>query len=245
MEKLDKARYLRRVILVCWISLLSCFAFKILGSDAFRIAVQSERFAMICNYLDTYVWTRWLIGFAYSMVSTYYYILAMIGKTRYTKVQFSVLTISVAVSTLIKIFDQNLGLVMDIWVAVVMPCVFSLDCKKRHWNVLIGNILVFVFQAISLFVKSLSFGFVVEGGALVSCIYSLDVIMMVILYFLYSGMVNIDKEGRSMSYFFIWLQGKGIDKLKKAYEKRIQKKAKIDAELSAIKERIDELESKN
>ena len=49
MEKLDKERYLKRVIIVCWIALAICFGIKLFGGNLFEIMCNNENFIKVCE----------------------------------------------------------------------------------------------------------------------------------------------------------------------------------------------------
>lgn len=245
-EKLNKIRYLHRIRLACWAGLLLCVLLKIFSDDLFEISGGQGNFKLMCDYAESQIWLRYLLGFIYSWVSTYFCILAMVGRFKYTSLELSIMTLLVVFSTGFKVWNQQIGLLADLVVMVIMPCIFSLKTPRMHWNVLIGNILLFIFQVTSQWIKNLSFGFVVKDGILVSCIYSLDVLFMVILYYLYSGLVNsMKEEDVRMSYFFAWLQGKDSKALDKLREKKVKKMERLQKEISAIDERKEQLESKN
>ena len=52
------------------------------------------------------------------------------------------------------------------------------------------NILLLVFQLISLLTKNLAVNIVLENGLLIGIIYSIDVTLMMILYYLYSNVIK-------------------------------------------------------
>jgi hypothetical protein len=193
MEKLDKERYLKRVIIVCWIALAICFGIKLFGGNLFEIMCDNENFIKVCEYADNHIWADFILSSLYCFVSMYFLILAMCGKYKYEKWQLILLIVTVLIGTIVKIYSQKLGVVFDIWQIIIMPCVFTLKTPKRHFCVIIGNILVLIFQAVSLFVRDLSFGIVTENGLLIGIIYSIDVTIMYILYYLYSNF-HIRKE---------------------------------------------------
>lgn len=186
MEKLDKERYLKRVIVVCWIALAICFGIKLFGGNLFEIMCENENFIKVCEYADNNFWADSIISSLYCFVSMYFLILAMCGKYKYEKWQLILLVATVIIGTIVKIYSQILGVIFDMWQIIIMPCVFTLRNTKRHYFVIVGNILVLIFQSVSLFVRNLSFEVVTENGLLIAIIYSIDVTIMYILYYLYS-----------------------------------------------------------
>ena len=196
MEKLDKQRYLKRVIVVCWIALAICFGIKLFCGNLFEIMCENENFIKVCEYADNHFWAYYLINALYCFVSLYFFTLAICGKKSFRKWELLVVIVTVIVGTLIKYFNQYVGLVFDVWQFIIMPCVFTLDNKRRHIYVIPANILLFVFQAISMFVKNIEFGILTDKGLLISMIYSIDVLLMVLLYYGYSNVIIMKGESK-------------------------------------------------
>lgn len=194
MEKLDKERYLKRVIIVCWVSLAICFGIKLFGGNLFEIICENENFIKVCEYADNHFWADFLLSSLYCFVSMYFLVLAMCGKYNYEKWELIVLIATVLVGTLVKIYSNALGLIFDVWQGIVMPCIFTLKNPKRHKFVIMGNALLFVFQAVSMFVKNIEIDIITEYGILTTMIYSVDVVLMILLYYLYSNTINKEKE---------------------------------------------------
>lgn len=187
MEKLDKERYLKRVIVVCWVALAICFGIKLFGGNLFEIMCNNENFIKVCEYADNHWWAYYLIGLIYSYIGNYFLILAMCGRWKFSKVELVLFSITVSFVCGIKLFNSTLGLVFDVWQVIILPCLFSIKNPKRHWAVLIGNALLFVFQAISMLTKNLSFNIVTENDFLIGAIYSIDITLMIVLYYLHSN----------------------------------------------------------
>jgi hypothetical protein len=194
MEKLDKERYVKRVIVVCWIALAICFGIKLFGGNLFEVICTNENFIKICNYADNNLLVYYLLSVAYAYISNYFAILAMCGKWKFTKNELIIFTITVFSVSVVKLFSAALGIILDLWHAVIMPCVFTLKTPKRHKWVLIGNLMLLVFQVISLVTKNLSLEIVTNNGLLVGIIYSIDISLMIFLYYLYTNFLVQRKE---------------------------------------------------
>ena len=72
MEKLDKERYLKRVIIVCWIALAICFGIKLFGGNLFEIMCSNENFIKVCNYADNHFWADVLISGVICYIQLYF-----------------------------------------------------------------------------------------------------------------------------------------------------------------------------
>lgn len=190
MEKLDKERYLKRVIIVCWIALGICFGIKLFGGNLFEIMCSNENFIKVCNYADNHWWANYLIYVPYSFVSLWFFTLSIMQEIKLNKKQFVISFITVIIGTAIKLINQNLGFVFDFWQFIIMPSLFTIKTPKKHWNVLIANVLLMVFQLVSMFVKNIELGILTKEGVLISTIFSIDALLMLIIYYGYSNVIK-------------------------------------------------------
>ena len=190
MEKLDKERYLKRVIIVCWIALGICFGIKLFGGNLFEIMCENENFIKVCEYADTHFWANYLIYVPYSFVSLWFFTLSIMQDIKLSKRQFIVSLITIMIGTAIKLTNQNIGIVFDFWQFIIMPALFTIRKPKKHWNILIANVLLIVFQVVSMFVKNIRIGILTQEGVLISTIFSIDVLLMLILYYGYSNVIR-------------------------------------------------------
>ena len=195
MEKLDKERYLKRVIVVCWIALAICFGIKLFGGNLFEIICTNEKFIKVCEYADNHLWAYYLINILNGFVLAYFFTLAVCQKLKFQRHELITFSITIVVGMFIKRYSPILGFVFDIWQGIVMPCVFTIRTPKKHWNVIFGNILVMIFQLVSMFVKNIGIKIMTGESVLVTIIFSLDVFIMVILYYLYSNVKGGYKNG--------------------------------------------------
>lgn len=194
MEKLDKERYWKQVIIVCWIALAICFGIKLFGGNLFEIMCENENFIKVCEYADNHVWADFVLSSLYCFVSMYFLVLAMCGKYKYERWELIMLIATILIGTIIKIYSGVLGVIFDIWQMIVMPCIFTIKKTSRHKFVLLGNILLLVFQMASIYIKNIDYIIVTDYGLLIGIIYSLDVLLMIFIYYLYSNVLVNRKE---------------------------------------------------
>lgn len=188
-QKLDKKKYLQRVIIVSWIALIICFVIKLFGGNLFEIACTNETFIAICDYADTHLWANYLISALYCFISLYFFTLAIMQKTKYKAWQLIILILTVLGGTALKIWNSTYGIYFDIWQVIIMPIIFLNKEFKKYLNIVIANILLFGFQIISMYTKDIEFG-VLGDSILVGTIYSIDVFIMIVLYFAYANVIN-------------------------------------------------------
>ena len=194
MEKLDKERYLKRVIVVCWIALAICFGIKLFGGNLFEIMCNNENFIKVCEYADNHFWARYLIYVLYSFAMQFFFILSMMGEIKYQRWKLILTIITVCVNVLVKLTISSFGLIFDFWQVIIMPAIFMIKTPKKHWNILIGNFLLIIFQMVSMFVKNINIGILTNEGVLVSTIFSIDVLLMILLYYGYSNVISKRKR---------------------------------------------------
>ena len=192
MEKLDKEKYLKRVIIVCWIALAICFGIKLFGGNLFEIMCNNENFIKVCEYADNHWWAYYCFNVIYCFYTLSFLILAMIGQWKFERWQLIVFAITIFVGVAVKSINPVVSFIYDIWQGVVMPIIFTLKNKQRIWLVFLGNALLIVFQLASMVIRNIGIDIITNNGMVVGFIYGIDVQLMILLYYFYS---NLAKKG--------------------------------------------------
>ena len=194
MEKLDKERYLKRVIVVCWIALGICFGIKLFGGNLFEIMYSNENFIKVCEYADNHIWANIIISFIVCLAHLYFYVLAICEQMMLKKIQIYIVLATAFLGTFVKVLSPPIfGIIFDIWQLMLMPFCFLQKSWKSVLRVLIANVLLFGFQLISMITKNIGVS-VLGESVLEGTIFSLDVILMIILYWGYSNSKRKDKN---------------------------------------------------
>lgn len=226
----DRARLIRRVIIISWITLALCFVVKIFGGNFFEIMCDNPNYKALCEYADNNFWLKYLIAVLSSIVCQSFYTLAILKQYKFKLWQALVIYPSILISCFIKLTGISTGIVFDIWLTLGIPIVFLGKQYKRYISALIGMALILAFQIISLFVKNL--GLInVADSYFIGLIYSIDVYIMCILYYLYR---NFNKENTNMGALWVFFMGKPVEKLKAMKAKREKQIEKLQAEINAI-----------
>lgn len=232
---MDKARLLRRVIIISWASLALCFVIKIFGGNFFEIVSNNPNYKALCEYADSHYWTKILIGFISSMVCECFYLLSILQKYKFTIKEFIITIIVVLCSCICQIFFVEYAIIADIVMFFVLPCFFIGKEYKKYWQVLGAWVLTFAFQLVSLLVKNIGL-MKVSDTLFIGLIYSIDVYIMCALYYFYR---NFKKEKKEMGFLWGMFMGKPVDKLKAMKEARLAKIKKLEAEINAIENEIE------
>ena len=230
----DKARLLRRVIIISWASLTLFFVIKIFGGNFFEIMCNSKPYKRLCNYADTHLWLENTLAFISSYICQMLYILAILQKYKPNKQEFAIITVSVFLSVVLRDYSVAVGLIFDVWLFFLMPVMLLWYNWKKYWQVLLAWAMTFVFQVVSLVVKNLAIK-PVDESTFIALIYMIDLYLMCFIYYLYR---NFEKEKKEMGKFWGMFAGKPVDKLKEMKEKREKQIAKLNEEIKAIETEI-------
>jgi hypothetical protein len=174
----------KTLIISCWVVLLCCFVVKLLGGNFFEIVCKNERFVKLCKFVDGNI-LKYVIDFTTYFISTFVYILAVIGKKTNKKEK---IIISIALTTLwfLKLLTYNIPILamgLEFITIIVLPILLNRKIKTFIFAI-IGCALILLFQVISLMTKNIGIGFIDES-TLVLLIFSIDYYIMIILFYLY------------------------------------------------------------
>lgn len=237
---------LRRAINICWVLLAICFVVKIFGGNFFDIVCNNEKFVEFCSYVDNHLWCKFLIGSITSSFTSLLFYLAMCRTKKYSLKYILFIIFECIFFVALKLQCQELNFLYNIVQCFIIP-LFLPRGKKAivvNWFVrylIYGNILNIGFQAISLFVKSVPVTLAISKSYFVLSILSIDVIIMLALYYLYSNITSnkINKRRTKMSWFLEWLFGKTEGQLRNMKATRLAKIEKLQEEVKAIDEEIN------
>lgn len=169
----------KTLITSCWVVLIICFLIKLFGWNWFEIICEHPKFVSICNWLDGN-WTKYLIMTLMYIPLSYIPYLIMVDK-KIGKDWWIILLILPC--SILKVFAPIIAVIIDISVLIIIPLIMN---KFKNWKkVIIVNVLMVVFQLISLFTKNLGY-YMPSDNIIISLIFSIDYYMMTILYYLYS-----------------------------------------------------------
>lgn len=188
--KLNYEAYFKRLIILGWVALAVCFALKLFGQDLFTIVLQEGTLKEVCTYVDTHLWADYLVSVLYSLVFMRFFILAIAQRKSLKNWERFIYYITVFAGAGLKIWSYEWGFVYDIWQAILFPLILVLKEPKKILNILYANVAVIVFQIISMYIKDTS-GLEMHDNILLVTIFSIDVLIMLILYYAYANLKNI------------------------------------------------------
>lgn len=187
---------LKRAIILCWVLLAICFIVKIFGGNFFNIVCENKKFISVCDYVDRHIWLQFIIGCISSYITYALFYLAICRKLWFAKSELIFLIVSIPIFVGLRIL-ANLHLIglLSLFVNIIQYFIIPFFIKRdksllcSRWFIpymVIGNVLNLVFQFVSLIIKNLSIFKLLTDNFLIAIIFSIDVFIMLVLYYLYS-----------------------------------------------------------
>ena len=168
--------------LICsfWLILIIYFIVKLLGGNYFNAICENQKFIDFCNWLDN-SWMKFVVSTIVYCFGNYTIYLA-ITKQRYFKDYWVILILLPA--SIVKYYFGAIGMIFDLLSLIIIPLIKS---KGKLWlRIIVGIVLIFAFQYISLITKDIG-NYMPNESVLVSSILTIDYYVMIILYYLYSN----------------------------------------------------------
>lgn len=247
-----KVRLLIRIIIVCWASLFLALLVKTCGANSFIIIGNSARFEKLCKFIDNNIILNSVLTILVCYINFSFYYLAILRQFFFNKYQRLIVIGMVVISTVLRALISNvyIDITLDSLNFLIIPflLVFCLkkpikQLKENKYvlRVFVALMLNFVFQFISLKVRNMQLK-IFDNNTFVSLILSIDLTIMLMLYYLYE---NINKGGMNMGKWFGLFFGTDKDKLVKMKESRVEKIKTLTDEIAEIDKRLNEIEEKS
>lgn len=172
------------LIIACWGALIFCFIIKLFGGNFFEPYVNNDKFIAACNWLDDTLWAKCLVSSVVYCIGFYLVYLAMIKKRLFKDWWYILLCLPCSI---LKGFNAYIGVAYDIVLMIVIPLITT---KAKRWKqIILGFILVAIFQLISLFTRDIGW-YLPSDSMLILLIMQIDYYIMIVLYYLYSNSYN-------------------------------------------------------
>lgn len=174
------------LITSCWVLLTVCLAIKLFGAELFTIVCENEKFIRFCDYLDNNVVPKYIFATILYIPSTYLIYLSMVKKKIGEDWWLCLIALPCSVC---KGYVPILGTVLELSITILIPL---LRTKFKVWRrIIVGLVLIFGFQIISLVTKDIGGLYLNDDSMLICSILLIDYYIMVGLYYLYSNRKEI------------------------------------------------------
>ena len=192
MKENDKRKILKRIIGLCWFSLILCMVVKLFGGNYFEIASKNENFINVCNWLETnFISTVIMYGF-YCL--SYYLIISIFSRNCIKGKNKMILIIVALLLCIIKGHSNIIGFVIETISMILLPLFMSEGKKSKIIiNSVISYVVINVFQLLSLFIRNID-AQLVNANFCISLLFQVDYYIMLILYYLYSVKLRGEKK---------------------------------------------------
>ena len=192
-EENYKEVVLKRSIITCWVLLALCLVIKLFGGNFFNIVCSNKRVLSVLTFINE-SWLYYLVVFVNYCFGNYLYISALCGKLKFSIKESVVISIFTIICFAFKFVSLTISAITDI-VLFTIICAFILlkmnnyKIKDIVKTIIIGEILINVFQLVSLFVKNLGIFKVMQNDIITQQIFVIDYYIMMILYCLYQKII--------------------------------------------------------
>lgn len=194
---------IKRAISLCWLMLVACFLIKLFGGNWFEVVCTNEHFVNVCNFIDNNKIAYYLVGAIMYVASTSWIIMACSKITEPTNKELVVIFSSLIVVWASQFISITIKTVLEIANTLFMPIFLNmLNSKfaekaktiKRTWYFgIIGYILVFIFQLMSLLTRNVGIKYT-HDSTLTTLILMIDYYIMIVMYYLYVKKSKEDKK---------------------------------------------------
>lgn len=191
--KLNYEAYFKRLIILGWVALAICTVIKLAGGNYFTIGLEEGTFKDVCTYIDNQLWANYIVRVLYSLVSFRFFLLSVIGKKTLNKLERILSLFTILIGVAFKFWSYEWGFLFDVWQMILLPAILLIKTPKKFVNIFYGNVALIVFQIVSMFTKG-ALPDEIYNTALVGMLYSIDVIIMTIIYYAYANSINLKKE---------------------------------------------------
>jgi hypothetical protein len=206
-------RVIRKAIGICWIILVGCFLVKAIGGNWFASN-------LVVPEIESNITLISIISSVTSYILFTFYYLALCGVKNFKIWVHLALIPYFFIITLLKVFviTNRFYILLDILSNFIVPALLITYVNKGFKNTKSGDyfkiIIAFClnsgFQTISVIVRDISVNVIITGF-IPQLVLTLDALIMLILYWLYSLLFK--KEVKAMGLVFTLLMGKGIEEL--------------------------------
>lgn len=166
----------------CWTLLLVCFGIKIFGGNLFEIACENKTFINVCEYIDNSMFLKITINCISSLILDSLTLLAIMKIKKYNKIQAFIIIPLIIISSISFWYIPVLKTIIDLFLLIGIPIIYKVNWKR----ILLGFVLMILFQQISLFTKDIGKIYLDCENTLIMLIINIDTFIMLILYYLYA-----------------------------------------------------------
>lgn len=178
-------------IALSWIVLIVCLIIKSLGGNGFELLDSSDTFSI----LDTNIIVYTAVCAIWSAIMFTFYYLAICERKCFHLLTHILLIVYFTAIAIAKIYiPTDYYILFDLLSGFIVPFILVFKTNKKYFRIIIAYVLNCGFQAISVAVRNLNPFEIANGSLFVELLLTLDVLIMIVLYYLYTLYKNIKKR---------------------------------------------------
>lgn len=174
------------LITTSWIALILCLIIKLFGGNWFELWLDNDKFISFCNFVDNTKWLKMVLACGIYLITTIPAMCVFLNIEKFTRKLYLLFIPLMICKSICGWYFVYISYLLDVLILILLPMILN---KFKNWKrVIIGNILVMVFQLLTLAVRNLNvgFGFNVNNTFIIQCLYQVDYYLMIILFYLYN-----------------------------------------------------------
>ena len=164
-----------------------CLVKVIFGTD-FSLSSSSENFVTISKYIDDHFYLKVMLSCITTLISGYFILCAMTKQKKLLLKDFILYTLLTIVKCVSQWYFNWLGVLLDFVILIGLPILINYrnNIKNKVKYVVIGCVLVLLFQVFAIFLTSISYIDIDTLTTLEALLYNLEFYFLVFLYYLYA-----------------------------------------------------------
>ena len=170
------------LIVVSWVVLGICLIIKLFGDNWFELSVENEKFIAFCNFVDNTMWAKMILACIIYLFTGYFIICIALNRNKLTRKDVLIFLPIMIFKSIINWFYPTISFILDIMILFILPFVLTRNFKR----VLIVNILVIVFQLLTIAIRNLSVNFNSSNTFLEQSLIQIDYYIMIMLFYFYN-----------------------------------------------------------
>jgi hypothetical protein len=173
------------LITMSWLLLIVCLIIKLFGGNWFELGSENSKFIQFCNYVETRLYLKMIIGCVIAIITTYPLYCVMLKEQKPKLYKIIPLMILLVIKCIISWYNSIVSFCLDIFILIILMTIFNKNFKRN----LKLYIITMIFQIITLKLRDLSFGlndFNFNNTFIEQFLYQIDYYIIIILIYLYT-----------------------------------------------------------
>lgn len=179
------------LITVSWGLLIICLIIKLFGGNWFELSSENEKFISFCSFVDNTQWLKMILACLICLITGYPFLCILLNKEKLNLKESLIFIPLMICKSILGWYILYISYILDVFIIILIPLILN---KFKNWKrVIIGNILIFIFQLMLIIIRNFSGGLNDFGTFIPQVIIQIDYFLMIFLFYLYN-IKNIRKE---------------------------------------------------